>query len=225
MAWTTYESPLGPLTLMGGRAGLRHVYFPGRSPSLAPSDRDPSALAEAIGQLEQYFAGERQAFELELDLAGTTFRHRVWRAMQHVPYGCTTTYGALARELDITDSGILVTGSGAVSGAQKVAWASAATPTPIVVPCHRVIAADGSLTGYLGGLNRKQALLDFEAAGGAPDVLRHRDSQQLALLLHGALPLSRASERRTYTRISSRVRPLRTERGRSATMSEPGRAC
>jgi methylated-DNA-[protein]-cysteine S-methyltransferase len=69
-----------------------------------------------------------------------------------------------------------------VSGAQKVAWAIAATPTPIVVPCHRVIAADGSLTGYLGGLRRKQALLDFEAAGGAPDTLRHRDSQQLALL-------------------------------------------
>jgi methylated-DNA-[protein]-cysteine S-methyltransferase len=102
--------------------------------------------------------------------------------MQQVPYGRTTTYGALARELGITDSGALVTESRPVSGAQKVAWAIAATPTPIVVPCHRVIAADGSLTGYLGGLRRKQALLDFEAAGGAPDTLRHRDSQQLALL-------------------------------------------
>jgi methylated-DNA-[protein]-cysteine S-methyltransferase len=69
-----------------------------------------------------------------------------------------------------------------VSGAQKVAWAIAATPTPIVVACHRVIAADGSLTGYRGGLQRKQALLDFEAPGGAPDALCHRDAQQLALL-------------------------------------------
>jgi methylated-DNA-[protein]-cysteine S-methyltransferase len=106
----------------------------------------------------------------------------VWRAVQQVPYGRTTTYGALARELGITDSRALVTGSRPVSGAQKVARAIAATPTPIVVPCHRVIAADGSLTGYLGGLRRKQALLDFEAAGGAPDTLRHPDSQQLTLL-------------------------------------------
>ena len=94
----------------------------------------------------------------------------------------TATYGDLACELGITNSGTLVTRRGAVSGAQKVAWAIAATPTPIVVPCHRVIAADGSLTGYLGGLQRKQALLDFEAARGAPDTLRHRDSQQPALL-------------------------------------------
>ena len=182
MAWTTYPSPLGPLTLIGGTSGLRHVYFPGRAPSLAPSDRDPSILAETVGQLDEYFAGERQAFELELDLAGSSFRHRVWRALQQVPYGRTTTYGDLAHELGITISGSLVTGRSAVSGAQKVAWAIAATPTPIVVPCHRVIAADGSLTGYLGGLQRKQARLDFEAAGGAPDTLRHRGSRQLALL-------------------------------------------
>ena len=98
------------------------------------------------------------------------------------PFGPLTLIGDLARELGITISVCLVTGRSAVSGAQKVAWAIAATPTPIVVPCHRVIAADGSLTGYRGGLQRKQALLDFEAAGGAPDALRHRDSQQLALL-------------------------------------------
>jgi methylated-DNA-[protein]-cysteine S-methyltransferase len=182
MAWTTYPSPLGPLTLIGATAGLRHVYFPGRSPSVAPSDRDPSAVAQAVGQLDEYFAGERQVFELELDLAGSSFRHRVWRALQQVPYGRTTTYGDLARELGITSSGSLVSGQSVVSGAQKVAWAIAATPTPIVVPCHRVIAADGSLTGYRGGLQRKQALLDFEASGGAPDALRHRDAQQLALL-------------------------------------------
>ena len=182
MAWTTYPSPLGPLILIGGIAGLCYVHFPGRAPSLTPSDRNPSTLAETVAQLDEYFAGERQAFELELDLVGSSFRHRVWRALQQVPYGHTTSYGDLARELGITSSGSLVTGRSVVSGAQKVAWAIAATPTPIVVPCHRVIAADGSLTGYRGGLQRKQALLDCEAAGGAPDALRHRDAQQRALV-------------------------------------------
>ena len=175
MTWTTYESPLGPLTLIVGATGLRNVHFPGRSPILDPSDRNPAALTEAVRQLEQYFAGERERFELELDLSGTTFQQRVWRALQQLAYGRTTTYGDLARELDITDSAT-------VSGARKVAWAIGATPTPIVVPCHRVVAADGSLTGYLGGLQRKQALLDFEAAGGAPASLRDRRQQQLALL-------------------------------------------
>src|SRR5205807_1355284 len=94
MAWTTHESPPGPLTLIGGSAGLRHVYFPGRSPSLSPGDRHPLAFAEAVVQLEQYFAGERHGFELELDLASTTFWDPVWRAVQQVPYGRTTTYGA-----------------------------------------------------------------------------------------------------------------------------------
>lgn len=182
MARTTYSSPLGPLTLIGDTSGLRHVYFPGRAPSLTPSDGNPSTLAETVAQLDEYFAGERQAFQLQLDLAGCSFRHRVWRALQQVPYGQTTTYGELARELGITISDSVATGQRAVSGAQKVGGAIAATPTPIVVPCHRVIAADGSLTGYLGGLQRKQALLDFEAAGGAPNALRHRDPQQLSLL-------------------------------------------
>ncbi|MGI8429068.1 MAG: methylated-DNA--[protein]-cysteine S-methyltransferase [Solirubrobacteraceae bacterium] len=165
MAWTTYDSPLGPLTLISATAGLQAVHFPGHRPSLAPSDRDPTVLHEAVSQLEQYFNGERRTFSLELDLSGTTFQRRVWRALQQVPYGRTTTYGGLARELNVN-------GSGSVSAAREVAWATAATPTPIVVACHRVIAADGSLTGYRGGLQRKQALLDFEASGGTPDALR-----------------------------------------------------
>ncbi len=99
----------------------------------------------------------------------------MWRALPRLPNGRTTTHGALARELDVT-------ASGTVSAARKIGRATAATPTPIVVPCHRVIAADGSLTGYRGGLRRKHALLDFEASGGAPDALRHHPRQQLALL-------------------------------------------
>lgn len=151
------------------------MHFPGRCPSLTSSDRDPAALHEVVSQLEQYFAGERHRFSLQLDFPRTTFQQRAWRALLQVPYGRTTTYGALARELNVS-------GSGSVSAARKVAWATAATPTPIVVPCHRVIAADGSLTGYRGGLQRKRALLDFEASGGTPDALRHHRRQQLTLL-------------------------------------------
>jgi methylated-DNA-[protein]-cysteine S-methyltransferase len=174
MTWTIHRSPLGPLTLTAGTAGLRNVYFPDRAPSFDRTDHDPALLTETVTQLDQYFAGERHAFELELDLVGTAFQRRVWQAVQRVPYGSTTTYGALAHELEVT-------ASGAVSAARKVAWAVAATPTPIIVPCHRVIAADGSLTGYIGGLECKQALLHCEASGGIADVLRN-GTPQLALL-------------------------------------------
>ena len=94
-------------------------------------------------------------------------RRRGGRALLQLPYGAVTTYGALAGELGIRDSGTLVRGARPVTAAQKVAWAVAATPAPIVVACHRVVGADGSLTGYRGGLWRKRALLDFEAAGAA----------------------------------------------------------
>ncbi len=176
MTWTTYESPLGPLTLIAGTAGLRNVHFPGRAPDLPDGDCNPAALAEAATQLDEYFAGRRQTFELELDLGGSAFQKRVWSALQGLPYGQTTTYGELADELEVERSGYF-------SGARKVAWAIGATPTPIVVPCHRVIGADGSLTGYLGGLQRKHALLTFEATGRAIDA--HWDTwqpRQLALL-------------------------------------------
>jgi methylated-DNA-[protein]-cysteine S-methyltransferase len=177
MTWTIYQSPLGPLTLIGGTAGLRNVHFPGRAPALAESDRDPTALAQAVTQLDEYFSGHRQTFELDLDLDdGTAFQKRVWTALQSLPYGHTTTYGAIADMLAVKRSGYS-------TGARKVASAIGATPTPIVIPCHRVIGADGSLTGYLGGLQRKHALLTFEATGRAIDA--HWDSwpaQQLAFL-------------------------------------------
>jgi methylated-DNA-[protein]-cysteine S-methyltransferase len=123
---------------------------------LDPAGRDPGRLGAVHAQLDEYFAGERETFDLALDLGGTKFRRRVWQALRELPYGHVTTYGELARELGIRDSD--------APAAQKVAWAIGATPAPTVVPCHRVVAADGSLTGYRGGLQRKQALLDFEAA-------------------------------------------------------------
>jgi methylated-DNA-[protein]-cysteine S-methyltransferase len=171
MPFTILHSPLGQLTLIAGGDGLRRLYFPPRAPALDENDRDPYRLAAATDQLEQYFNGERTTFELPLACHGTPFQRRVWRALQEIPYGTTTTYGALAREL----------GSGRSRGAhdaRAVGAAVGATPIPIVIPCHRVIGADGSLTGYGGGLHRKQALLAFEATGGNRAALDYAGRQQ-----------------------------------------------
>jgi methylated-DNA-[protein]-cysteine S-methyltransferase len=181
MPWTVYPSPLGPLTLVAGAAGLRALHFPGRAPVLDPSEADGEALRDVREQLDQYFAGEREAFDLALDLAGTAFRRRVWDALRALPYGGAVTYGALARELGVHDTEPDAAGGRPVTAAQKVAWAVGATPTPIIVPCHRVLGAGGALTGYRGGLQRKRALLDFEAAGPARSAFWAHGGQ-LALL-------------------------------------------
>lgn len=150
MPFTTFESPLGELTLVADPDGvLRGLYFPGTAPALSAADHDPEALAAATEQLEQYFRGERTRFELSLDYGGTPFQHSVWDALRTIEYGTTTTYGTLARALEAQPRAV-----GAAVGA---------TPIPIVIPCHRVIGSDGSLTGYGGGLPRKRALLDLES--------------------------------------------------------------
>lgn len=156
-AWTIYESPLGPLTLTGGATGLTALYFPGRSAALDEAGQNQVLFAAAIEQLEQYFAGERVGFDLSLELAGTPFQQRVWRQLLAVPYGRTVSYGELTTAIGRPDR------------VRAVAAAIGRTPTPIIIPCHRAIAANGDLTGYLGGLQRKQTLLDFEAA------VTHRD--------------------------------------------------
>jgi methylated-DNA-[protein]-cysteine S-methyltransferase len=175
MPFTIYESPFGPLTLIAGETGLRRLHFPRKGPALDERDRDPQRLAAASEQLEQYFRGERRTFELPLECQGTPFQRRVWRALLQIPYGTTTTYGALAHEL-----------ASAFTGSPEpraVGAAVGATPIPIVIPCHRVIGADGSLTGYGGGLHRKRALLEFESAGGDANAFHAAWRQrQLALL-------------------------------------------
>jgi methylated-DNA-[protein]-cysteine S-methyltransferase len=110
-------------------------------------------MADAAGQLEAYFAGERRAFDLPLELAGTPFQRSVWAELRQVPYGATVTYTELAGRVGRPD---VVRAVGAAVGR---------TPVPIVVPCHRVLGADGGLTGYRGGLHRKRALLDLERRG------------------------------------------------------------
>lgn len=169
MPFTIFHSPFGPLTLVSSENGLRGLYFPGTAPPLAESEQDPRALATVTDQLTDYFAGERKRFELSLDYLGTPFQRSVWRALQRIPYGTTTTYGALGQELAAQPRAI-----GAAVGA---------TPIPIIVPCHRVIGADGSLTGYGGGLPRKRALLELEATGGDRSAFDAAWRQrQLALL-------------------------------------------
>jgi methylated-DNA-[protein]-cysteine S-methyltransferase len=150
-AWTVCESPLGPLTLVGGDDGLRAIYFPGRSGPVDEAARDSRPFADAIDQLAEYFAGERRRFELSLSLEGTPFQRRVWAALAEIPYGRTTSYGELAAQIGRPDR------------VRAVGAAVGRTPVPIIVPCHRVIGADGSLTGYGGGLQRKRWLLDLES--------------------------------------------------------------
>lgn len=155
--WTIYESPLGPLTLSGGPKGIARVYFPGQSPRLNEAARRP--MTEATNQLEEYFAGERKAFDLTVDLGGSPLQELIWARLRQIPYGSTISYGELAGQIDVPAF------PAGLEPYQRVRAAAAAvgrTPTPILVPCHRVIGADGSLTGYGGGLERKRALLDLE---------------------------------------------------------------
>jgi methylated-DNA-[protein]-cysteine S-methyltransferase len=171
-AWTVYESPLGPLTLIGDGDALHAVYFPGRSGPLDEATRDAASFAAAISQLEQYFAGGRRRFALSLALHGTPFQHRVWTALQGIPYGETISYGELAAEIGRSDR------------VRAVGAAVGRVPVPIIVPCHRVIGADGSLTGYGGGLQRKRALLELESGvrGGATAPPAVWAGRQLSLL-------------------------------------------
>jgi methylated-DNA-[protein]-cysteine S-methyltransferase len=149
-AYTTVESPIGELLLTAEDGALTRLYM---APFQLDSAwaHDPDALAEPARQLAEYFAGERTEFELELRPAGTAFQRAVWDLLLGIPYGHTTSYGALALEL------------GDPRKVRAVGLANGRNPISIVIPCHRVIGADGSLTGYGGGLPRKRQLLDLEA--------------------------------------------------------------
>jgi len=150
---TTVESPIGPLLLLGDEDGLRGLYMQeGRKP-VRVSDAWQTAeepFADARAQLGEYFAGERTKFDLDLAPEGSEFERRVWSALEDIPYGETQSYGHVAERV------------GAPGAARAVGLANGRNPISIVVPCHRVIGADGSLTGYGGGLERKRFLLEHE---------------------------------------------------------------
>lgn len=150
------STPIGPLRLVADDGGLREIHFEaGRHPR-APSEswqaRETEVLREARVQLAAYFSGQLRAFDLPLAPRGSPFQLRVWRALRDVPYGTTCSYSDVARRL------------GNASATRAVGAANGRNPLPIVVPCHRVIGADGSLTGYGGGLAIKRFLLRLEGA-------------------------------------------------------------
>ncbi|TMD43098.1 MAG: methylated-DNA--[protein]-cysteine S-methyltransferase [Chloroflexi bacterium] len=154
---TTHPTPVGELTLIASDRGLRAILWPKETSQnagiAARTLRNPDhpVLRQASTQLDEYFAGTRERFELPLDLEGTRFQLAAWRALADIPFGATTSYGQQARAL------------GAPTAARAMGAANRANPVCIVLPCHRVIGANGALTGFAGGLPTKQWLLDHEA--------------------------------------------------------------
>jgi methylated-DNA-[protein]-cysteine S-methyltransferase len=163
---TTFDSPIGPLTLLGNdHDELESVLFP-NEPYMGDEPDDPAALTDARTAFERYFAGDAAAFaQLALRFEGTPFQRAVWNALIELPFGQTTTYRELA--LSLTDRA-----GGQATSARAIGSANARTPIPIVMACHRVIGSTGALTGYRGGLTIKRALLAFESSGGDLGALR-----------------------------------------------------
>jgi methylated-DNA-[protein]-cysteine S-methyltransferase len=155
MLYSYVDSPLGALLAARDEIGITALYLPsGRHPvAVAPNwTRDDDAFDDARAQLDEYFAGERTTFDLPLHLVGSPFQLRVWAALREIPYGETTSYGKTAAAI------------GAPTASRAVGLANGQNPIPIIVPCHRVVGADGSLTGYGGGLEAKRWLLSHELA-------------------------------------------------------------
>ncbi len=161
-AHAVISSPVGPLTLLAVDGKLAGLYMSEQRYPPAPGlfgEPDPGSFADAAGQLAGYFDGTRTSFDLPLAPNGTAFQVRVWTALQSVPFGATISYGQLADRI------------GRPSAARAVGMANGRNPISIIVPCHRVVGSDGSLTGYGGGLERKRYLLALErriAAAPAP---------------------------------------------------------
>jgi methylated-DNA-[protein]-cysteine S-methyltransferase len=152
--YTTIDSPLGELLLVGDGTAIRSLSMTGQRNRPAVRDdwrRDDQAFDEVARQLDEYFAGSRREFALELTTHGSAFQERVWDALDEIPYGTTTTYGALAMQLGVPRADV-----------RDLGGAIAANPLLVLRPCHRVIGSDGSLKGYAGGVERKRQLLVHE---------------------------------------------------------------
>ena len=151
----TIDSPVGELTLVASAKGLAAILWEGDDPARVPlgtmvEAADDPLLCEAARQIDRYFAGELKAFDLPLDFRGTDFQKSVWAALLTIPFGETRSYGQIAREL------------GRPSASRAVGAANGRNPISIIAPCHRVVGANGALTGFAGGLAAKTYLLDHE---------------------------------------------------------------
>ena len=152
--YTNFQSPVGQLLLAGDDRGLHLISFAAGKHAIRPhpgwvENKEP--FQETIRQLQAYFRGELQEFDLPLTLEGTPFQVRVWQSLRAIPYGRTISYGQLAHQI------------GQPNAARAVGLANGSNPIPIIVPCHRVIGANGKLTGFGGGLSLKQKLLSLES--------------------------------------------------------------
>jgi len=148
------ESPVGPLTMVARDGVLTNVSMHDQRHALPPPDdavTDDAWFKSIAEQFDAYFAGELSTFDIEMDLVGTPFQRRVWSQLCEIPYGATVSYGELAQRID------------SPKASRAVGLANGRNPIAIIVPCHRVIGADGSLTGYGGGLQRKTWLLEHES--------------------------------------------------------------
>lgn len=151
MSWTELETPVGRLQVEEQDGAITAIHFGDDLDSSARDDEQP-LLVEAVKQLRQYFAGDRRVFELPLELRGSQFQQRVWAALQDIPFGETRSYVDIAEAIEKPGA------------SRAVGSANGANPLPVIIPCHRVIAADGSLGGYSGGLSIKQQLLEIEGS-------------------------------------------------------------
>jgi methylated-DNA-[protein]-cysteine S-methyltransferase len=160
------DSPIGPLTIVAEGGSISALYMdaqrhaPGAEALGLPGEPGEEPFATAAGQLAAYFAGELTEFDLPLAPAGTDFQRRVWNGLRAIPYGQTISYGELARRV------------GNPAASRAVGLANGRNPIAIVVPCHRVIGTDGSMTGYGGGLDRKRFLLALERDTAPPQGIR-----------------------------------------------------
>jgi methylated-DNA-[protein]-cysteine S-methyltransferase len=169
--YTTITSPLGNLLALGDCELLTGLYLPdhkgGPQPTVSRQAAD-APFAALRDQLGEYFAGERQDFDVPIRLSGTPFQQRVWRELARIPYGATITYAELARRM------------GNPAASRAVGAANGRNPISILVPCHRVVGANGELTGYAGGLAKKQWLLAMERAAAASPLCPRVQLAQLA---------------------------------------------
>ena len=154
MVYDYFETGLiGTLTLVADQRGLRHIKFEESNNPIQIEDdwtHDPGQFIKLKGQLSAYFNGQLKTFDLSLAPIGTTFQKQVWAALQTIPYGTVASYGQVARQI------------GNPKACRAVGGANNKNPIPIIIPCHRVIGNDGSLTGFGGGLDTKRRLLDLE---------------------------------------------------------------